>query len=343
VLAVGVDTHKESLAACAVDEVGRPVAEGSFSNDVKGHRALRGWLNRFPQPRRVGLEGAANFGALLARALLDAGEDVREVPSILTRRERRRTGRPGKSDPTDALAIARVVARDEHLPPALPGGANQDLKLLVDYRDQLISQRTTVQNRLHADLMILVPGYRARVRRLTTKGQREQAARLLRAVPGVRAHLALRRLGRLEEIGAEVAVLTERIESAIQQRDTHLTSIVGVGAITAAKLLGETGDARRFRSMAGFAMACGAAPIPASSGQTNRHRLNRGGNRQLNRALHTIALVQARVDLRAQAYLDRKRAEGKTWLDSVRCLKRHLADVVYRQMIEDMCESALTT
>jgi transposase len=90
-------------------------------------------------------------------------------------------------------------------------------------------------------------------------------------------------------------------------------------------------------------MACGAAPIPASSGQTNRHRVNHGGNRQLNRALHTIALVQVRVDPRAQGYLDRKRAEGKTWLDSIRYLKRHLADVVYRQMIEDTCESGLTT
>ena len=333
---MGVDTHKESLTACAVDEVGRPISEGSYTNDRRGHEALRRWLEGLPGPRRVGLEGAANFGAVLSRSLLEAGEDVREVPSILTRRERRRTGRPGKSDPTDALAIARVVARDEHLPPALTGGANGDLKLLVDYRDQLISERTRVQNHLHADLLILVPGYRAKVRRLTTRGQRTRAARLLQAASGIRADLALQRLARLEQIEVEVGVLTKRVEAAVETSGTRLTSIVGVGAITAAKLLGETGDPRRFRSKGGFAMACGAAPIPASSGQTRRHRLNRGGNRQLNRALHTIALVQARVDPRARAYLDRKQGEGKTWLESIRCLKRHLADVVYRGMVEDL-------
>jgi len=336
VLAVGVDTHKESLAACAVNEVGRPVAERTFANDSRGHKVLRDWLKELPEPRRVGLEGAANFGAGLARVLLEADEDVREVPSILTRRERRRTGRHGKSDPIDALAIARVVARDEQLPPALPSRASEDLKALVDYRDQLISERTRVQNRLHADLQILAPGYRAKVRRLTTRPQRARAAELLSAAPGIRAELAGRRLERLEELDADVAILTRRIETAVRASGTRLVSIVGVGAITAAKLLGETGDPRRFRSMGGFAMACGAAPIPASSGQTNRHRLNRGGNRQLNRALHTIALVQARVDSRARTFVDRKQAEGKTWLESIRCLKRHLADVVYRRMVDDL-------
>ena len=335
-LAVGVDTHKESLAACTVNEIGRVVAEAMFANDRRGHQRLQSWLTELPAPRRIGLEGAANFGAVVARLLLEANEDVREVPSILTRRERKRTGRAGKSDPTDALAIARVVARDEHLPPALPPGAAQDLKALVDYRDQVISERTRVQNRLHADLQILVPGYRTKIRRLTTKHQRARATELLAKEPGVRAELAVHRLERLEEIDREVAALTRRIEKTLRSTGTGLVSIVGVGAVTAAKLLGETGDPRRFRSTGGFAMACGAAPIPASSGQTNRHRLNRGGNRQLNRALHTIALVQVRVDPRARAYVDRKQREGKSWLESIRCLKRHLADVVYRQMIDDL-------
>jgi transposase len=209
----------------------------------------------------------------------------------------------------------------------------------VDYRDQLISERTRVQNRLHADLQILVPGYRAKVRRLATSPQRARAAALLSAAAGIRAELAGRRLERLEELDADVAILTKRIKTAVRASGTRLVSIVGVGAITAAKLLGETGDPRRFRSMGGFAMACGAAPIPASSGQTNRHRLNRGGNRQLNRALHTIALVQARVDPRARTFVDRKQAEGKTWLESIRCLKRHLADVVYRRMVADLVET----
>jgi transposase len=228
-----------------------------------------------------------------------------------------------------------VVARERDLPPAPRAGLTQDLRLLVDYRDQLVCERTRVQNRLHADLVALVPGYDHRVHGLASKSQRAKAQRVLRGVNGVRAELGRARLARIEAIDDEVRSITETIAEAVVATDTGLMHIPGVGAVTAAKILGEAGDVRRFRSAASFAMASGAAPIPASSGQTVRHRLNRGGNRQLNRALHTIALAQARVDQRAQVYLARKRAEGKTHNESIRCLKRHLADVVYRCMIED--------
>ena len=121
-----------------------------------------------------------------------------------------------------------------------------------------------------------------------------------------------------------------------------LPAVVGVGPVVAARVRGEVGDVRRFVSAPAFAMACGVAPIPASSGQTTRHRLNRGGNRRLNASLHTVALVQARVDARAKAYLARKRAEGKSWREALRCLKRHLADVIYRALLIDAAETALT-
>jgi transposase len=147
-------------------------------------------------------------------------------------------------------------------------------------------------------------------------------------------------LARLRQLDAECAALEKQIRALVQLSGSSLPTITGVAAITAAKLMGETGDPRRIRSTPAFAAMSGTAPIPASSGQTSRHRLNRGGNRQLNRALHTIALVQARTDPRAKAYMTRRTTEGKSRLEALRCLKRHLADVVLRTMLADVERSA---
>jgi len=343
VVAIGVDTHKASLAACAIDGLGRPVAERSFANSPAGHRAFEHWLGALPLPRRIGIEGSGSFGAALSQGLLAAGEEVREVPAILTHRERRRTGRPGKSDPADALAIARVVLREEALPPVRGPHGYRDLKLLVDYREQLIAEQTRLRNRLHSDLQVLMPGYGPGLGDVRHASGISAPRRLLAPLSGVAVELTELRLARLEALAAEIAQNKIRVEGVLSGEHTALTPICGVGAVTAARLLGETGDARRFHSAAAFAMACGVAPIPASSGNTQRVRLNRRGNRQLNRALFTVAFTQARCYAPARTYMERKRAEGKTWNEALRCLKRHLADVVYRAMLEDYRTEALTT
>jgi transposase len=345
VVAIGVDTHKASLAACAIDDVGRVTAERSFANNPAGHRSFERWLGALPQPRRVGIEGSGNYGAALSRHLGAAGEDVREVPVLLTHRERRRLGRPGKCDPADALAIARVVLREEHLPVVCDSLTHRDLKLLVDYREQLVAEQTRLRNRVHSDLQVLIPGYGGRLGgRSDLKHATSVAAvrQLLAPLTGVAAELAELRLARLETLAGEIAQTRCRLVAAVAAEHPALTSIYGVGPVTAARLLGETGDPRRFRSSAAFAMACGVAPIPASSGKTQRVRLNRRGNRQLNRALFIVALTQARAYAPARAYLERKRAEGKTWNEAMRCLKRQLANVVYRAMLRDRQE-VLTT
>ena len=345
-VAIGVDTHKANLAACAIDERGRPQAQRSFANSASGHRAFERWLRALPLPRRIGIEGSGSFGAGLAQRLAAAGEEVREVPAVLTYRERRRTGRPGKSDPADALAIARVVLREERLP-AFRVRVHRDLKLLVDYREQLIGEQTRLRNRLHADLRVLVPGYGAQLGRcgdLTSVASVAAARSMLAPLDGVAAELAERRLARVELLAREITALNSRLADALEGSHLALTAISGVGSLTAARLLGETGDVRRFHSSAAFAMACGVAPIPASSGSTQRVRLSRRGNRQLNRALFRVAFTQARCYAPAHAYMERKRSEGKSWNEALRCLKRHLADVVYRAMLEDRrSEEALTT
>ena len=326
--AIGIDTHKDTLAACVVDVLGTPRAERTFDNDPAGHRALLAWVQASDPNAVIGVEGSASFGAPAARFLSAAGCSVREVPPQLSRRERIRTRRAGKSDPGDALAIARVTLREPDLPPVRLADGSLDLQLLVGAREDVVTEMTRVRNRLHADLRVLVPGYGASATNLTTIRHQRTVARLLGRHVGVQAELARGRLKRLRTLASEEHALAGQI--GVRVAGHPLLSLPGAGAIVTATLVGEVGDVRRFRSADAFAALAGVAPIPASSGQTQRMRLNRGGNRQLNRALHTIALSQAFHHPPAKAYIARKRADGKTWREALRALKRQLVRTVFR-------------
>jgi transposase len=339
-MTIGIDTHKATLAVCAVDEAGRECAAETFSNDGAGHARLLRWARGLGPERRFGIEGSGSFGAALARLLVATDQHVVEVPAVLTDRERRHLRRAGKSDPGDALAIARVALREQGLGPARLPGITEDMKLLVDARELCLAERTRIANQLHAHLVVLAPGYKREIRNLSAARYLAAVARLVKRVGGVRAELARAQLVRLRALDAESDVLEGRIRLLVQRSGSSLPAIRGVAALTAAKLLGETGDPRRIHSAPAFARMSGTAPIPVSSGQTSRHRLNRGGNRQLDRALYTIALTQARTDPRAKTYVARRIAEGRSWLEAIRCLKRHLANVVWRTMLADAQRSA---
>lgn len=337
---VGIDSHKDTLAACRVDASGRQLGAAVFANTAAGHRQLHRWALAEGRIERFGIEGAANLGAGLARALLTDGETVCEVPCALTVRERGRLRRSGKSDPGDALAIARVTAREADLPPARQAGPSEDLKVLSDYRDELVVERNAQANRLHADLAIVCPGYASRCRHLVSARALTTAVRLLRGTRSVRAVVARRRIARLRELDRQIAQLGSQLADRVAAESTSLTALVGVGPILAARILGEVADVARYPSEAHFASANGTAPIPASSGRTDRHRLNRGGNRRLNRAIHYVALTQATWEPRAVVYLQRKRAEGKTHREALRCLKRRLSNVIYRTLAADRARLA---
>lgn len=290
----------------------------------------------------IGVEGSASFGAPLARSAQRAGLLVREVPPHLSRAERKRTRRPGKSDPGDALAIARVTAREHNLPPIrLPDRASE-LHLLLEAREDLVHEATRVRNRVHAHLLVILPGYGGIVANLVAARHRTAVGRLLRRNGAVQAELARSLLVRLARLERETQAITRRIGALVEGHP--LLGLPGAGPITAARLIAEVGDVRRFRSADALAALAGVAPIPASSGQVQRMRLNRGGNRQLNRALYVIALTQSRFHPPAKAYIVRRmEADGKTWREAIRALKRQLVRPVFKLLLEgarDQLEAA---
>lgn len=340
-MAVGVDTHKATLAACLVDALGMARDEQEFRNNRAGHAAFAAWVTELPDPVRVGVEGSASYGAGLARHLVAAGVDVVEVPPQLSRRERGRTRRPGKSDPGDAFAIARVTVAEPDLPPVRLEDRSRDLQLLAETRRTAVEAQTRARNRLHAHLVVLVPGYGDTVAHLVTERELAAARALLRGCRGVQAVLAREEIDEVLRLGRRARALERRIRELVGT-DDPLLAIPGLGVISAAVIRGEAGDVTRFRDHDALAMFAGIAPLPASSGRTTRVRLNRRGNRRLNHAVWTVAVWQAKFDPRARAYLARKRAEGKTWREALRCLKRHLVRPIYAALMADLVGPQIT-
>jgi transposase len=332
----GVDSHKDTLALAVIDDGGRAVVTRQIANLPSGFAELAA-LALDHGVTRLGIEGSTNFGWAAAMHLVAEGVSVVEVPPLMTSRERMSRPGQGKTDPIDAIAIARITARENNLPAVRPmDGLPADLRVLMDYREQLITERTATANRVHIDLGWLRPGYQQQLAKLTNPAHLHAAVALLEADTSVRATVTRRRLHRMIAITTELAALRAQITDLVAQSKTSLTEIYGVGVFVAARILAEVVDVRRYPSRHHFAAANGSAPIPASSGRTSRYRLNRGGNRQLNRALYTIAITEIRADTEGRAYYLRKRAEGKTGREALRCLKRRLSDVVYRTMRADL-------
>lgn len=340
----GVDTHKDTLAVAIIDHDGRPRALDEVPNTTGGFARLEGLLKDH-HVERVGIEGSGSYGRALAvhLAVALANLTVVEVPTLMTSRERRGQPGKGKTDPVDAVAIARITAREPDLPAVrLSTGPAADLRALLDYRDQLVAERAALANRVHAELTGLRPGYQASIPSLATNTGIQRALQSLRTDASVRAQLSVRRLTRIQDIDAEIAEWTRQIRTHVNASGTTLTDIYGIGPLVAARFLAEIIDIGRYPNRNAFASANGTGPLAASSGRTVRHRLNRGGNRQLNRALYTIAITQIRADTEGRAYYERKRAAGKTNREALRCLKRRLSDQVYKTMRHDREPATLT-
>lgn len=339
----GVDTHKDTLAVAVIDHAGRVVRQLELPNQDSGYARLLALLTSH-NVLRVGMEGSGNYGWPAAIYLLQRDLNVVEVPPLMTSRERLSRPGQGKTDPVDAVAIARITAREDALPPVRPmTGQAADLRVLTDYRDQLVNERTATANRVHTDLLWLRPGYQHQLPHLTNMAHLHAALELLSGEDSVRAAVTRSRLARMLTLTEQLAELRIQIDALIKASGSTLPEIYGVGPVVAATIIGHVFDVRRYPTRHHFAAANGTAPIPASSGRTVRHRLNRGGNRQLNRAIYTIAITQIRADTEGRAYYQRKRTEGKTSREALRCLKRRLSDLIYRTLRADLANAAQPT
>lgn len=333
VVTVGIDVHKQTHCAVGVDAAGRQLGTPKTVRATDaGHRQLMRWAIREFAEQRVefAVEDCRHVSTRLERALLDAGASVVRVPPKLMAQARTSARTRGKSDPIDALAIARAALREPDLPRAEHTHASRELKLLVDHREDLVGTRTGLQNRLRWRLHELDPEFDPPTRKLDLAKHLDRAQARLQELPASTVRrIALEELADIRALTRRINALEKEISELVRAQAPQLLDLPGCGALTAAKLLGETANPARFRSEACFAMHAGAAPIPASSGKTDRHRLARGGNRQLNAALHRIAVTQIRLDGQGRAYYQRRRANGDTSMEALRALKRRLARIVF--------------
>jgi len=264
-----------------------------------------------------------------------AGERAVRVPPKLMAGARRSARTRGKSDPIDALAVARAALREPDLPVARLDGPSREVRLLVDYRESLVKDRTAAQNRLRWRLHELEPGYDPPSGSLNRYKTLDEIEELLSGHTSTVAGLAQREVTRIRELTREANQLERDIAQRVTELAPTLLEMPGCGTLSAAKLIGEAADITRFKSRDAYAMWAGVAPIPVWSANQERFRLNRGGNRQTNAALHRIAITQIRIHPDAQAFIHKRLETGSTKREAIRLLKRRLANVVYRTLLAD--------
>src|SRR4051794_33477096 len=333
-IVLGADTHKMSHTVGAVDAAtGRVEADRTVRAKRRSFDDLLRWARALDAQRVWAIEDCRHVSGALERFLLARGERVVRVAPKLMAGARKGARERGKSDAIDAVAIARAAIREgvHTLPVAQLAGAELDVRLLVDHRERLVAQRTALINDLRWGMHDLWPEFEIPERALIRRCWQERVAgRLARAEQTVRVRIARDELRRVRELTRAIDALERQLAPLVAALAPRLLAERGCGVLTAAKLIGEVAGVERFATDAKLARTAASAPIPASSGRTDPHRLDRGGNRQLNCALHRLAVSKARLDPDTAAYLARKQAEGKSRREALRCLKRHLARRVWR-------------
>jgi transposase len=333
---LGIDAHKRTHTVVAVDDAGRELgARTTTATTTADHLDLLRWAQRFGGERRWAVEDCRHLSRRLEADLLAAGEQIARVPPKLMAHARDAARTYGKSDPIDALAVARAALRYPDLPIAQLDGPARELRLLVDHREDLVSERTRCINRLRWHLHELDPAWDPTARSLTSYKNIDAVAGRLVGIEGMVARIASEIIAQVRDLTIRERALEREITERVQTLAPRLLTVVGVGALTAAKIVAEVADVRRFKSKDAFARHNGTAPLPVWSGNRERHRLSRTGNRQLNAAIHRIAITQARCHDGAKAYLQRRHEHGNTKTEALRALKRRLSDVVFRALFED--------
>ena len=333
-IVLGADTHKRSHTIAAVAAAtGELFGERTVPVGRRGFGALLQWARSLDGERVWALEDCRHVSGSLERFLIGRGERVLRIPTHLSAGARKSARQRGKSDPIDALNVARAALQEglETFPAAQLAGPELDLRLLVDHRERLVRHRVELNSTLLWHLHDLWPELHLPGGALFSKKWSTRIGRrLARAEQTMRVRIARDELRRLRELTVAIHRLEREITELVTQLAPQLLAEPGFGPLIAAKLVGEIAGAQRVAISAKLARAAGVAPIPASSGNTHRQRLDQGGNRQINAALHRIIVTRARCHQPTRDYIARRRAEGKSTREAIRCLKRYLARHVWR-------------
>src|SRR5450432_2020349 len=331
-IVIGTDTHKYKHALAAVDDgTGRVRGSREIDADDAGHLAAVKWARGLDDERVWAIEDCRHVARRLEQALIAACERVVRVAPHRMGASRKGEREPGKSDEIDSLAVARAVVKDgvEHFPAAYLDERAMEIRLLADHRNDLIAERTRIQNRLRWHLVALCPELEASLKKRSLSDTRQLDRidrRLRRLTPESRVRVARAQVAQIRSLTRHANTLENELLGLIKTQRPQLLAELGCGPLTAAILIGRTAGAERFQTDASFALQTGTAPIKCSSGQRQQHRLNH--------ALHTIAITRARIDPATREYLERKQAEGNTKKGALRCLKRHLARRFWRLLAE---------
>jgi transposase len=346
-IVLGADTHKRSHTIAAIAAAtGELLGERTLSVGRAGFGALLSWARELDDDRVWALEDCRHVSGSFERFLIARGERVLRVATNLMAETRKSARQRGKSDGIDAVNVARAALREglATFPAAHLDGPELDLRLLVDHRERLVNHRVELNNTLQWHLHDLWPELELPGGALFSKKWSTRIARrLARAEQTMRVRIARDELRRLRELTDTIKALAREITQLVEQIAPQLLAEPGFGPLTAAKLVGEIAGADRFATDAKLARAAGVAPIPASSGNTRRQRLDRGGNRQINAALHRVIVTRARCHQPTRDYIERRRRDGKTTRDAIRCLKRYLARQVWNLLRAPTPGMALTT
>lgn len=333
-IVLGVDPHKYSITVVALDAVtGKAIDHVTVAARRAGHQLLIEWAQRYDQ-RLWAIEDVRQVTSSLERALTSAGETAHRVPPKLMAKARRSSRRYGKSDPIDAEAIARAALR-ENLPEARTDQEALDIRICVDHREDLVQERTRVINRTRWHLYHLDPDLTIQGRTIDLlHTQRSLTQRIARMQRNRRTEILLQLLRRCRELTLEINKLDHELDNLTAQAAPTLRAIHGCGPVSTARILADTYGAS-WKTDAQLAQLTGTAPLDASSGKNIRHRLSRSGNRRLNAAVHRIAITQSRTYPPAREYVARRRSEGKTTREAIRCLKRYIVRNIHHAIAAD--------
>jgi len=334
-IVIGIDPHMKTHTAVALDAAtGVRAGERTVACDGEGHDDLLLWARSLGEERIFAVEDCRHVSGRLERYLLPRGEVVVRVPPKMMAGARASARTYGKSDPIDAECVARAALREQDLPRASLSGAEHEVRLLVDYRDDLVGERSRIQKRLRWNCHDLEVALELPPRVLDRFVWLDRLEAMLAVLPDTaRRRIAIEQVRRCRDLTSEIRSLEREIRGHMRVLAPELMEIPGCSAICAAHLVGQTAGASRFRDEAAFAMHIGTAPLPVSSGKSERYRLNRTGNRKLNSVVHVIAVTQVRMYPPAIAFVERKRAEGMSNREALRCLKRHIGRTLFKTMV----------